>query len=233
VCLAAEGRAKLPRGFLLAIASRETNCANIVGDGGHGRGLFQVDDRFHGQWLARVGAGRPGGLPSVEDGAAYAAELLTSNFSFGRAKGLRGRRLLKFAASAYNAGAGGAWKGVQEAGDSDAMTTGRDYGADVLRRMAILRGWLGPDDADPGPASQRVLRRGDVGPDVLELKRRLRAWFEANQPVAMPDFRLNTSYGPAFVSAVEVFQRVNGLDVDGVAGPQVWGALDPRLRLGR
>jgi peptidoglycan hydrolase-like protein with peptidoglycan-binding domain len=163
-------------------------------------------------------------VPSVEDGAAYAADLLGSNFTFGRAKGLQGRRLLKFAVSAYNAGAGGAWKGVREHGDSDALTTGKNYGADVLRRMAILRGWLGADEAGPSP--RPVLRHGDVGPDVLELKRRLRAWFQIHRPGSVPEFKLNTSYGPAFVSAVEVFQRINRLDVDGVAGPQVWGVLD-------
>src|ERR1044072_4207136 len=47
----AEKRHKLPQGMLLAIASRETNMQDIVGDGGHGRGLFQIDDRFHGDWL--------------------------------------------------------------------------------------------------------------------------------------------------------------------------------------
>jgi peptidoglycan hydrolase-like protein with peptidoglycan-binding domain len=223
-CLAAERRGRLPRGLLVAIASRETNCRNIVGDGGHGRGLFQIDDRFHGDWLRDHGAGAPGAVPSVADGAAYAAQLLSTNYAFGRAKGLRGKKLLKFAVSAYNAGAGGAWKALQESGDPDAGTTGRDYGADVLERMRAVRGLLGAERGGERP----LLRRGDVGPDVLDLKRKLRAWFEANQPVAMPEFKLNRSYGPALVTAVEVFQRLNGLDIDGVAGPQVWGVLERR-----
>ena len=44
-CLAAERKRKLPAGLLIAITSRETNCVNKLGDGGHGRGVFQIDDR--------------------------------------------------------------------------------------------------------------------------------------------------------------------------------------------
>jgi hypothetical protein len=221
-CLAVERKARLPRGLLVAIASRESSCRNIVGDGGHGRGAFQIDDRFHRDWLRQHGAASAGRVPAVADGAAYAAELLAANYAFGRSKGLRGKRLLRFAVAAYNAGAGGAWKAVQKSGDPDAGTTGGDYGADVLRRMRLVRELLAPNAVERRP----VLRRGDVGPDVLELKRRVRAWFTAKHPVAMPEFKLNTSYGPALVTAVEVFQRLNGLDIDGVAGEQVWGALE-------
>ena len=141
-CLAAEVRAGLPQGLLLAVASRETHCRNIVGDGGHGRGVFQIDDRFHGDWLRAHGAGAPGAVPSVEDGAAYAAELLAANLAFGRRKGLKGARLFRFAAAAYNAGAGGAWRGVEESGDPDARTAHGNYGADVLERRRLIRGWL-------------------------------------------------------------------------------------------
>jgi peptidoglycan hydrolase-like protein with peptidoglycan-binding domain len=221
-CLAAERTARLPRGLLVAVASRETNCRNIVGDGGHGRGLFQIDDRFHGDWLREHGAAAPGAVPSVSDAAAYAAQLLAANYAFGRARGLRGAKLLKFAVSAYNAGAGGAWRALRATGDPDTGTTGGDYGADVLARMRALRRLLGSD----GGRARPVLRRGDVGRDVLELKRKVRAWFEANHAAGMPSFTVNRSYGPAFASAVEVFQRLNGLDVDGIAGPQVWGALE-------
>ena len=51
LCLDAERKAGLPHGMLLAIASRETGCRNVVGDGGHGRGVFQIDDRWHRDWL--------------------------------------------------------------------------------------------------------------------------------------------------------------------------------------
>jgi len=59
----AEKRSKLPAGLLLALASRETDMNDIVGDKGHGRGLFQIDDRFHADWLA--GHGAPGPAPTL------------------------------------------------------------------------------------------------------------------------------------------------------------------------
>lgn len=37
----------LPPGMLWAVGSRETNLRNVVGDGGHGHGVFQLDDRSH------------------------------------------------------------------------------------------------------------------------------------------------------------------------------------------
>jgi hypothetical protein len=39
------------RALVEALASRETNMRNIVGDGGHGRGMFQADDRYQEAWL--------------------------------------------------------------------------------------------------------------------------------------------------------------------------------------
>jgi len=211
--LAVERRAKLPQALLLAIASRETHFRNVAGDGGHGRGVFQIDDRSHGEWLRRHGAGAPGAVPSVSDAAAYAADILAGNLAYGRSKGLAGDALLRFAVSAYNAGAGGAWRGLAERGDPDARTAHGNYGKDVLERMALIRAFLG----------QPVLRRGDRGPAVLELKRRLRAWFDANGDG--PAFKVNANYGAATAKAVEEFQRRNRLDVDGVAGPQTWKAL--------
>ena len=38
-----------PRDFV-AIASRETNMRNIIGDGGHGYGIMQIDDRSFPEW---------------------------------------------------------------------------------------------------------------------------------------------------------------------------------------
>ena len=222
-CIAAEAKAGLPRGLLLAVASRETHCRNIAGDGGHGRGVFQIDDRYHADWLRRNGAGAPGAVPPVAAAADYAAQLLAANFAYGRSKGLSGQRLLKFAAAAYNAGAGGAWKALQLTGDPDSNTTGRNYGADILDRLRIVAGHL---EGAPVPPERPVLRLGDVGPAVLDLKRALRDWLAANDGVAAPSFRMNTSFGPALKTAVEAFQRANALEVDGVVGPDTWGVLE-------
>src|SRR3954469_15421761 len=82
----AEKRHKLPHGMLLAIASRETNMQDIVGDGGHGRGLFQIDDRFHGDWLAKHGARGAGTTPRLKDAAQVAAGVLAAKPPDGQAK---------------------------------------------------------------------------------------------------------------------------------------------------
>ena len=51
-------------GLLLAIASRETNCRDIVGDGGLGRGVFQIDDRARTPTSSPQNAG-PDGIPPI------------------------------------------------------------------------------------------------------------------------------------------------------------------------
>src|SRR5262245_66376982 len=102
----AEKRHKLPKGMLLAIASRETNMQDICGDGGHGRGLFQIDDRFHGDWLAKHGAPRAGTTPRIKDAAEYAAAMLASNVAFAQQQSVGADLLVTFAASEYRLGCG-------------------------------------------------------------------------------------------------------------------------------
>jgi hypothetical protein len=140
-CLDAERERQLPRGVLLAIASRETGCRNVVGDGGHGRGVFQIDDRFHSEWLGRHGAGERGMVPPVAAAARYAARVLASTRAFARRHGIPRRERLKFVLSAYNAGPTGALRGHRR-GNSDLETTRGDYGADVIGRLRLVRRWL-------------------------------------------------------------------------------------------
>jgi hypothetical protein len=123
---------RLPLGLLWAVASRETMMKDVIGDEGHGRGLMQIDDRSHGAWLKAHGAG-DAGKPYVADAIDYAGELLEKSIGEGRRRGVAEGDLLKFALSAYNAGAGGADSGYKQ-GDSDLKTTGKNYGADVLKR---------------------------------------------------------------------------------------------------
>lgn len=222
ICLAAERRAELPRGVLLAIASRETNMRNVVGDGGHGRGVFQIDDRSHSAWLRRQGAHGSGGIPPVAAAADYAAALLRDNLAFGRSKGLAGDPLFKFALSAYNAGAGGAWRALQDRGDSDARTAHGNYGRDVLGRLRAVQAWL---DGGEAPPERATLRKGARGRDVLELKRLLRAWADANPATRLPRYLMNDAYGIGTEAAVRAYQRAGGLEVDGVVGRNTWGAL--------
>jgi peptidoglycan hydrolase-like protein with peptidoglycan-binding domain len=215
----AEKRHKLPAGFLLAIASRETNMQDICGDGGHGRGLFQIDDRFHGDWLSQHGAPGGGTTPRIKDAAEFAAAMLASNVSFGQQKGVGADLLVKFAASAYNAGCGGALSGFQ-GGDSDKRTAGGDYGADVIARLAAIQGRNGGGGGD-------VLERGSRGPAVVKLKRDLKAWYAKNAPGAWDAFKIapGPGFGAALVDAVKDFQLRNALDPDGQVGDATRAAL--------
>lgn len=135
----------------VAIGSRETNCTNIVGDFGHGRGMFQVDDRSWAPWLkahagCRSGSFVPDGkataldaghCPTVGSGAVKMALILTEGIVYAKQHGVPDGQRVHFAVSAYNAGLGGAMFGFQH-GDSDRQTTGHDYADDVLERMHAL-----------------------------------------------------------------------------------------------
>ena len=219
----AERRHKLPAGLLIAIASRETDMNDIVGDNGHGRGLFQIDDRAHTDWLSQHGARGKGTKPPVADAAEFAAALLASNRSFGQKNGIGRKDLLKFACSAYNAGAGGALAGKQ-GGDSDARTTGRDYGRDVLERLAAIKGGNGGTSQ---PVGDGILRKGSRGTKVTRLKRDLQAWFDRNAPGVWETFKVGpgAAFGAALDRAVRDFQQRNRLTVDGEVGEQTLGRL--------
>jgi hypothetical protein len=215
-----EQEKSLPPGILLAVASQETDMNDVVGDGGHGRGLFQIDDRSHKDFLGRVGAAGAGKKPPIPKAADHAGSLLASNISFGASKGVAAAGRLKFGLSAYNAGAGGALKGLQEHGDPDARTTGGDYGASVLARFAMFQSLL-------GTAPLPVLKRGKRGRRVKELKVKLKAWFDEHAPGVWETFGINDGpfFGVKLEKAVKDFQRRNHLEVDGKAGKDTLDAL--------
>ena len=219
-CAEAEKVTKLPPALLLAIASQETDMNDVVGDGGHGRGLFQIDDRSHRDFLARNGAARPGGKPPVPVAARYAADRLRWNYDFGVRSGVREADRLLFSLSAYNAGGGGALAGYRE-GDSDRRTTGGDYGRAVLARWAVYQSLLGIEQPP------RLLRRGSRGKRVEELKGRLEAWYAKHAPGEWEALRIKPgrTYGVRVEAAVRDFQTRTGLEVDGVAGENTQRAL--------
>lgn len=220
----AEKRHDLPAGLLLAVASRETDMEDIVGDKGHGRGLFQIDDRFHADWLAAHGAPGPATTPRIEDAAEFAAAMLASNLAFGSQNGVTGRDRIRFACSAYNAGPGGALEGHQS-GDCDRKTTGGDYGRDVLERLRAIQPGKGGRSSQIG--GDRILRKGNRGADVVQLKRDLQAWFDRTAPGVWQTFRVQPGpvFGAALTSAVRDFQMRNALLVDGEVGEDTRGAL--------
>jgi hypothetical protein len=138
--------------LMLAIGSRETNLANIVGDHGHGRGWLQIDDRFHGPWLkahagckdgtwkAAFSSALPSGrVPTLTASTMHTIDMLQSNVAFGAARGVPLAQRIRFAVAAYNAGPTGAIHGFA-GGNVDANTAHGDYSVDVLsRRDAVAR----------------------------------------------------------------------------------------------
>lgn len=126
LCDVAEVKYKLPHHLLYALGSRETNLSEFyeqhAGDGGHGRGTWQLDDRSH-----QI----PNPFP-MDMQADLAAAHIRSDLDFFKGD-------LKAALSAYNGGRGGAHKGLTE-GNSDKYTTGHDYGQDTLDRLHFIQG---------------------------------------------------------------------------------------------
>ena len=122
----------LPLAFVLAVASRETNIRNISGDGGHGRGVIQIDIRYH--HIARITDFRA--HPEIL--IRYGCKMLADNIAWASRwkPGYTKKQHLKMAAAAYNCGRGGVIKALPT-GNCDARTTGKDYGADILQRMAL------------------------------------------------------------------------------------------------
>ncbi|HEY9085745.1 MAG TPA: transglycosylase SLT domain-containing protein [Candidatus Tyrphobacter sp.] len=144
----------LDPGLLAAVAAQETGGPdtnggrNIVGDGGHGHGLFQIDDRYHG--FART----PEALDPARN-AGYAARMLSGL--------IRRYGSVRRALCAYNAG---------DPNAEGTVTRWRDgadlgYADSVLRHEALITGHSGEDLARgelpasiasiQGPAAQAAL----------------------------------------------------------------------------
>lgn len=126
--------------FFFAIASRETNCQNILGDFQHGEfhgvGIVQIDIQHPIARAARdSGSFKTNPDPLIE----FGAQMLEDNI--GKATqsfpDLSAQDQLKVAASGYNCGIERAIA-AQHQGDSDLHTTGHDYGKDVISRMNLF-----------------------------------------------------------------------------------------------
>lgn len=115
-------------GLLAAVAAQETGGPganggrNIVGDGGHGHGLFQIDDRWHS--FARSGAAM-----DPQANADYAAGMLADLLQ-------RYGGDVRKALSAYNAGDPNATGTVTEWPDGQRLS----YAGSVMRHYDQLTG---------------------------------------------------------------------------------------------
>jgi hypothetical protein len=135
---AAATRHHLEPRLLAAVAAQETggpgadSGRNVVGDGGHGRGVFQIDDRWHA--FARD----PAAMDPARN-ADYAAGLLESNLQ-------RYGGDVRAALSAYNAGSPDATGTRTDWGDGKPV----GYADSVFRHYARMGG-------DPGIVGSDLL----------------------------------------------------------------------------
>lgn len=81
--------------------------------------------------------------------------------------------------------------------------------------FVLLRG--GGDEEPSAPARPQI-RIGSTGPAVVELQNRLQELGFMLEADGM--------FGPVTQQRVRTFQQVNGLQVDGIVGPETWAALD-------
>lgn len=146
-----------PRSFLFAIASRETNCQNILGDiendQAHGVGIIQIDVQHPIAQQARdSGSWKTNPEPLIDFGAKLlAANLVQVKHILVDLRSPTDKfvnngpnDLLRVTASGYNCGVSRAITAARTGGDCDPFTTGKDYGRDVIARMALFEALLAP-----------------------------------------------------------------------------------------
>jgi hypothetical protein len=113
------------------------------GDGGHGFGLFQIDDRSHALWLATHKDAHP-----LEQ-ARYALLVLGGGRNWLKAHHkLEGEPLTLASLAAYNCGPGNVSRALQRGLDADSYTANHNYGHWVLLKSHELRD--GAPDLFPG-----------------------------------------------------------------------------------
>lgn len=103
------------------------------GDQGYGYGLFQIDKRFHQQFIESEGAKTAWGQ------ATYALRLLKSNRRLLRVLCHVPDLLERATYAAYNCGAGRVLRALRFNKNPDDYTTGKDYAAWIWKRADALR----------------------------------------------------------------------------------------------
>ena len=130
--LDAANQTAVDRYLIYAVMDRESRCGSAltpqgpqgVGDEGHGRGLMQIDDRYHVDFCADITQWGNAFINIL-----YGATLLRSNY---RQLGTWERAI-----AAYNAGVHRVQQsGYEEVVFLDTLTTGGDYVSDILKRQA-------------------------------------------------------------------------------------------------
>ncbi len=133
-------------GFLVAATiDRETNGKNILGDGGHGHGLMQLDDRFNAVFLAAHANGLDPASNIMEGSRQLAGHVAVMKKSLSNVGPVTEDTQLTAACAAYNAGEAREAHLLILTGDVtkiDFPSTDHNYGEDVLRRRNEFRATL-------------------------------------------------------------------------------------------
>jgi len=155
---AAAQRHHLDPRLLAAVAAQETggpgsdSGRNILGDDGHGRGLFQIDDRWH-PFAQSAAAMDPGA--NAEYAAGLLSRLVTKNGGDVHA-----------ALSSYNAGSPHATGTRTTWGDGSIL----GYADSVLRHFQRLGGGTSPTSASTSPRDTQVAALADSGTQTNALR---------------------------------------------------------------
>jgi hypothetical protein len=129
----------VPPEVLFGILKQESGGrVDITGYDGHGQGPWQIDDRYHADFLAQSNNGR-----DVAKTTDYAARLLRSNID-----ALGGD--LQAGVAAYNAGVGGVQRAQRNGRSPDSATTGGNYSATIMANAEEFRRMLGGAAGAPG-----------------------------------------------------------------------------------
>jgi hypothetical protein len=133
---------EIPPSIIAGLGSRESHwglALNPVGpegtgDHGHGRGLLQIDDRWHVPFV------ESGKWSNARDNIIYGGAVLKNcmNFFVKKAAWPMSYKLIKAGVAGYNCGPRRAWEGLQMGHGLDYYTTGRDYSSNVIERA----GWF-------------------------------------------------------------------------------------------
>lgn len=156
--------------LMLAIASRESDIANIDGDPesiyGHGKGAWQIDIRSwfsflsvmpgvrSGTWgpvVEGTSAAENGMVPTLQAGLKQALAIIDGNYREALTLSADPAVALKIAVAAYNAGMGGATEGFRSSGNPDRYTTGGNYATDVFQRQPVVEAWIVAHTPKPDP----------------------------------------------------------------------------------
>ncbi len=146
---AASGRHAVPVEVILGIGSRESAWGRTltphgpagVGDHGHGRGLMQIDDRWHKEFISS------GKWSDPAKNIDYGVALVKANVD-SLIKKYPGETdlALQRALAAYNCGLGNLFESIAYGEDVDSRTTGQNYSADVLARAQFFAAKLAVAD---------------------------------------------------------------------------------------